>query len=1794
MNQNLGCQTKLTQFAPLSPEEEETTSLGSLFSRWTFGFRRTPPEENKAEGADSEASNELPTDKQDVDNQYIKSKEGSEEDEEEIDDNNFENKIPFYLTEGRSLPNVLRRISNLLAVKNSGKQSYKDTDLKQYWMPDSVSKECYDCGEKFTTFRRRHHCRVCGQIFCSRCCNQEIPGKIMNCNGDLRVCTYCGKVVLSYLQSPDMAAHLSADLRALQEDLQVKFGDPLLMTTAHHGSNPSLTPDREDSVARRKPSLGYQEEKFANSRSDPGRSSMRCLLDEAVISGGLNISTHRYRLRTYSNCFLASQLVDWLVQHNKAASRIQGVVLGQAMLQSGYIECVSLDTTQFSDGTSLYRILPKEILQEEGRNDSSADSESEYVPSEASLKTSNSIFDLDLNLEEKTVLVSKPPQKVEEPVTDKNFEHSKKNSATDMIGDSGFKAVTDAYSAESEVPPAIDWHTIQENTLKEEDRHSYNVLKAAFSQHCNTYFRQLLNMQGVPQNWTEVLTPLVQRVAGTIRPEVSRLDDMDIRLYVQVKKVPGGERSECGIINGVVCSKNVAHRAMPTKIVNPKILLLNSAIMYQRVEGKYLSLEPVIMQEQEYVDRAVAKILGLGPNLVLVGKSVSRLAQESLLAHGITLVLNLKPSVLERVARITGADIITSVDPQLRSPRLGRASLFSVSSYITDTGRKKTLMMFEGCPAPHLGCTILLRGASGQELAKLKKVTKEYIFALYNSYLELSYLMDAEAQPPSPSDNVFEDSEGEIKSHYDENPHKRIRLEERNSEEVINSRPVSSEAVSDFSDPLRSHIDPEDETVSEKVTIQQEFSVSELPLCNKFRKALEENILSISPFLKFQLPYLETENGRNCPLRMFFGRKIYWSLQFSDEPLKPKCIPFNEPPSLMKRLESVKLKEVHELVKAKLTQSLESYEVQKLLAHYRATGGRLPLMPYETPQVKTVQSYSGPKDVLDPENHQRLSVLLSSYSPVSRVAPEFCVNPSIVEMEFYGRNDIALGAFLERYCFRFDCTSASCDVPMSAHTRRFVHSNGALNIKVRNLESPLPSAKILMWTWCPKCPVVTNIRCMSPATWSLSFAKYLELRFHGDMYTLRAKDSCNHSLHQECVQYFGLNNTLASFRFSKISIWEICFPPKILNTEREPFDERKSEVEEELKTYNLMISQFFNTILNKIMALPISETSCTASMISGWRQQLVKDQASFKVRVEDIQQKLSSSVDEKSSVGAIWCLDDMLVMLRRCFAATIDDWNSRLSSVEVNQSKKKDDKKKSLESRSSQNALNDFIEGIAEGMTEDNLETSECHLAEDTVVDLDDQKVPNDGTEIDITDLEDGDSTLQIATEIKPTVSDKKSVKTILSQLLPNSSNNIAVQSPLGQTEHYTLPLGYLMPIIVYEREPSSIIAYVLSSHDYKIAFEQLRTKAADQTPSSPLSKKKSLLDVSKDSSDTGSMGSRSGALSFLRTPSTGSSEKLKPVEGGQYSISPSDVFMEDETKEGKPTKNQSPYIEVSFSDSTASFRVKVFFPEDFNRLRSLVLPEGEEGYIRSLSRCVAWAASGGKSGSNFNKTKDDRFILKEMTRIETQIFVDFAPQYFTYMEACVKTKAPTLLGKILGVYRITCKSETTNTTFRSSLLVMEHLFHGRVVENKFDLKGSMRNRLVDTTLGAHRETVLLDENLMNMTCDDPLYILPHSKTVLMQAIQNDTQFLATQSVMDYSLLVGLDISNRELVVGIIDYIRTFTWDKKLETMVKRLGQGKQPTIISPDEYRKRFIAAMNRYFLPVPDRWAGLGLGID
>lgn len=57
-------------------------------------------------------------------------------------------------------------------------------------------------------------------------------------------------------------------------------------------------------------------------------------------------------------------------------------------------------------------------------------------------------------------------------------------------------------------------------------------------------------------------------------------------------------------------------------------------------------------------------------------------------------------------------------------------------------------MFFEGCP-PHLGCSVKLRGASEYELARVKEIIKLMVCVAYHSQLEISFLMDEFAMPPS-------------------------------------------------------------------------------------------------------------------------------------------------------------------------------------------------------------------------------------------------------------------------------------------------------------------------------------------------------------------------------------------------------------------------------------------------------------------------------------------------------------------------------------------------------------------------------------------------------------------------------------------------------------------------------------------------------------------------------------------------------------------------------------------------------------------------------------------------------------------------------------------------------------------------------------------------------------------------------------------------------------------------------------------------------------------------------------
>lgn len=74
---------------------------------------------------------------------------------------------------------------------------------------------------------------------------------------------------------------------------------------------------------------------------------------------------------------------------------------------------------------------------------------------------------------------------------------------------------------------------------------------------------------------------------------------------------------------------------------------------------------------------------------------------------------------------------------------------------------------------------------------------------------------------------------------------------------------------------------------------------------------------------------------------------------------------------------------------------------------------------------------------------------------------------------------------------------------------------------------------------------------------------------------------------------------------------------------------------------------------------------------------------------------------------------------------------------------------------------------------------------------------------------------------------------------------------------------------------------------------------------------------------------------------------------------------------------------------------------------------------------------------------------------------------------------------------------------------------------------------------------------------------------------------------MDYSLVVGVCEDTPELRVGIIDFIRTFTFGKKAESFLKEAVGGQEaPTIIDPKQYRARFLSFLESVLLLAPDHW--------
>ncbi|KAM3191517.1 hypothetical protein ACQJBY_069040 [Aegilops geniculata] len=199
--------------------------------------------------------------------------------------------------------------------------------------------------------------------------------------------------------------------------------------------------------------------------------------------------------------------------------------------------------------------------------------------------------------------------------------------------------------------------------------------------------------------------------------------EVDIKKYIKVEKIPGGQLEDSMVLKGVMFNKDVvAPGKMRRKIVNPRIILLDCPVEYKKGENQtnaeLMSEEDwkvLLDMEEEYIKNLCVQILKFKPDLVITEKGLSDMAMHYLSKAGVSAIRRLRKTDNNRIAKACGAVIVNRPEELQESDVGTRAGLFEVKKI----GDEFFSFIIE-CKDPK-ACTVLLRGASKDILNEVER-----------------------------------------------------------------------------------------------------------------------------------------------------------------------------------------------------------------------------------------------------------------------------------------------------------------------------------------------------------------------------------------------------------------------------------------------------------------------------------------------------------------------------------------------------------------------------------------------------------------------------------------------------------------------------------------------------------------------------------------------------------------------------------------------------------------------------------------------------------------------------------------------------------------------------------------------------------------------------------------------------------------------------------------------------------------------------------------------------------------
>ncbi len=196
---------------------------------------------------------------------------------------------------------------------------------------------------------------------------------------------------------------------------------------------------------------------------------------------------------------------------------------------------------------------------------------------------------------------------------------------------------------------------------------------------------------------------------------------------IKIEKKVGAGVEDSELIQGIILDKERVHSAMPKLVKNAKIALIDCALEIKstEIDAKIQITSPEQMQafidqEEKMLKAMVDKVASSGCNVLFCQKGIDDIAQHFLAKRGIYAARRIKKSDMEKLARATGARVVTNLD-DLTEKDLGKAGIVRELK-IGD----EEMTYVEECKNPK-AVTILVRGGTEHVVDEIKRAVEDAI-----------------------------------------------------------------------------------------------------------------------------------------------------------------------------------------------------------------------------------------------------------------------------------------------------------------------------------------------------------------------------------------------------------------------------------------------------------------------------------------------------------------------------------------------------------------------------------------------------------------------------------------------------------------------------------------------------------------------------------------------------------------------------------------------------------------------------------------------------------------------------------------------------------------------------------------------------------------------------------------------------------------------------------------------------------------------------------------------------------